>query len=132
MSQRSDFRFTERLRVRWVEVDMQKIVFNGHYLMYFDTAVGGYWRALAAPYAHVTAPLRRLVDRFANEVVLSHCAGTAVPEWTASALDELPRDMMRAQQRQRELDRAVHDLLEAVTLQPSIGKQFEARVSYRL
>ena len=50
MSQRSDFRFTERLRVRWVEVDMQKIVFNGHYLMYFDTAVGGYWRALAAPY----------------------------------------------------------------------------------
>lgn len=50
MSQRSDFRFTERLRVRWVEVDLQKIVFNGHYLMYFDTAVGGYWRALAAPY----------------------------------------------------------------------------------
>jgi exoribonuclease R len=85
--------------------------------------------ALAAPYAHVTAPLRRLVDRFANEVVLSHCAGTGVPEWTAAALEELPRSMMRAQQRQRELDRAVHDLLEAVTLQPSIGRQFEARVT---
>jgi YbgC/YbaW family acyl-CoA thioester hydrolase len=47
---RSNFRFFDRLRVRWVEVDMQKIVFNGHYLMYFDTAVAGYWRALALPY----------------------------------------------------------------------------------
>ncbi len=51
MSNRSEFRFTERLRVRWAEVDMQKVVFNGNYLMYFDTAVGGYWRALAMPYA---------------------------------------------------------------------------------
>lgn len=47
---RHDFRFFHRLRVRWVEVDMQKIVFNGHYLMYFDAAVGDYWRALALPY----------------------------------------------------------------------------------
>ena len=47
---RSDFRFLDTLRVRWSEVDMQKIVFNGHYLMYFDTAVAGYWRALAMPY----------------------------------------------------------------------------------
>lgn len=48
--QRSDFRMAHRLRVRWVEVDMQKIVFNGHYLMYFDNAMGDYWRALAFPY----------------------------------------------------------------------------------
>jgi len=47
---RADFRFLDRLRVRWAEVDMQKIVFNGHYLMYFDTAVAAYWRALAMPY----------------------------------------------------------------------------------
>ena len=47
---RSDFRFFPRLRVRWAEVDMQKIVFNAHYLMYFDTAVADYWRALAMPY----------------------------------------------------------------------------------
>ncbi len=47
---RSDFRFFHRLRVRWAEVDMQKIVFNGHYLMYLDTAVADYWRALALPY----------------------------------------------------------------------------------
>jgi YbgC/YbaW family acyl-CoA thioester hydrolase len=47
---RSEFRFFDSLRVRWAEVDMQKIVFNGHYLMYFDTAVAGYWRAMALPY----------------------------------------------------------------------------------
>jgi YbgC/YbaW family acyl-CoA thioester hydrolase len=45
-----DFRFFDQLRVRWAEVDMQRIVFNGHYLLYFDTAVGGYWRSLAMPY----------------------------------------------------------------------------------
>jgi YbgC/YbaW family acyl-CoA thioester hydrolase len=48
---RRDFRFLDRLRVRWAEIDAQKIVFNGHYLMYFDTAMAGYWRALAMPYA---------------------------------------------------------------------------------
>jgi YbgC/YbaW family acyl-CoA thioester hydrolase len=47
---RSDFRFFHRLRVRWAEVDMQKIVFNAHYLMYFDTAITDYWRAMALPY----------------------------------------------------------------------------------
>lgn len=47
---RDAFRFFEPLRVRWAEVDLQKIVFNGHYLMYLDTAVAGYWRALALPY----------------------------------------------------------------------------------
>ena len=47
---RNEFRLLHRLRVRWVEVDLQKIVFNGHYLMYFDTAMADYWRALAIPY----------------------------------------------------------------------------------
>lgn len=47
---RQDLRFFHRLRVRWAEVDMQKIVFNGHYLMYLDTAMADYWRVLALPY----------------------------------------------------------------------------------
>ncbi|WP_048440666.1 YbgC/FadM family acyl-CoA thioesterase [Caenimonas sp. SL110] len=47
---RNDFRFFHSLRVRWAEIDMQKIVFNAHYLMYVDTAVAAYWRALAMPY----------------------------------------------------------------------------------
>lgn len=57
MITRADFRFFERLRVRWAEVDLQKIVFNGHYLMYFDTAVAGWWRALALPYHETMAAL---------------------------------------------------------------------------
>ena len=48
--QRHNFRCMHRLRVRWAEVDMQKIVFNAHYLMYIDTAMSEYWRALALPY----------------------------------------------------------------------------------
>ncbi|WP_295855716.1 YbgC/FadM family acyl-CoA thioesterase [uncultured Xylophilus sp.] len=44
------YRFFHRLRVRWAEVDMQKVVFNAHYLMYLDTAIADYWRALALPY----------------------------------------------------------------------------------
>ncbi len=47
---RDAFRFFHRLRVRWAEVDMQKIVFNAHYLLYADTAVADYWRALGLPY----------------------------------------------------------------------------------
>jgi YbgC/YbaW family acyl-CoA thioester hydrolase len=54
---RTDFRFLDRMRVRWAEVDMQKIVFNAHYLMYIDTAIAGYWRAMAMPYHETMAPL---------------------------------------------------------------------------
>jgi len=54
---RQDFRYFDRQRVRWAEIDAQKIVFNGHYLMYFDTAVAGYWRAIALPYAESMAAL---------------------------------------------------------------------------
>ena len=54
---RNDFRFFDRLRVRWAEIDAQKIVFNGHYLMYFDTAMTAYWRALALPYAETMESL---------------------------------------------------------------------------
>ena len=54
---RHSYRFSHRLRVRWAEVDMQKIVFNAHYLMYFDTAISDYWRALSLPYVAAMAQL---------------------------------------------------------------------------
>ena len=44
---REEFRFAHRLRVRWAEADMQGVVFNAHYLLYFDVAVTEYWRTLA-------------------------------------------------------------------------------------
>lgn len=49
---RADFVCAPRLRVRWAEVDMQKIVFNAHYLTYIDTAIAEYWREIDLPYPH--------------------------------------------------------------------------------
>ena len=69
---RSDFRFLDRLRVRWAEVDLQKIVFNGHYLMYFDTAVAGYWRALAMPYHPTMEQLQG--DLYVRKATLEYAA----------------------------------------------------------
>ena len=46
---RDDFAFSHQLRVRWAEVDMQGIVFNGHYLTYFDVAFTEYWRGTGLP-----------------------------------------------------------------------------------
>ncbi len=69
---RSDFRFFERLRVRWAEIDSQKIVFNGHYLMYFDTAVAGYWRALSLPYAPTMETLEG--DLFVRKATVEYLA----------------------------------------------------------
>ena len=46
----SGFVFTTALRVRWAEVDQQGIVFNAHYLTYFDVGITEYWRAIGLPY----------------------------------------------------------------------------------
>ncbi|HJW10323.1 MAG TPA: YbgC/FadM family acyl-CoA thioesterase [Albitalea sp.] len=69
---RTEFRFLERLRVRWAEIDAQQIVFNGHYLMYFDTALAGYWRALAMPYAQTMLALGG--DLFMRKATLEYAA----------------------------------------------------------
>jgi acyl-CoA thioester hydrolase len=61
---REDFVCAHRLRVRWAEVDMQKIVFNGHYLTYIDTAIADYWREIGLPYPH------GYVERFGNDIFL--------------------------------------------------------------
>ena len=47
---KQDFTFSHRLRVRWAEVDRQDIVFNGHYLTYFDLGMTEYLRAMGFPY----------------------------------------------------------------------------------
>ena len=70
LPKRTDMRHLERLRVRWVEVDMQQIVFNSHYLMYFDTAIAGYWRALALPYHDTMAALGG--DLFVRKATLEY------------------------------------------------------------
>ncbi|MEA3054968.1 MAG: hypothetical protein QOD30_400, partial [Actinomycetota bacterium] len=84
--------------------------------------------AVAAPYAHVTAPLRRLADRFANEVVVSLCAGVPVPTWARTALPELPELMAAANRKEHEVDRAVIDQVEAMLLSSRVGQVLDATV----
>ena len=84
--------------------------------------------AVAAPYAHCTAPLRRLADRHVGEVCLAAAAGTEVPAWAREALPELPDVMAAATRRANALERAVVDAAEAVVLAPRVGERFEAVV----
>jgi exoribonuclease R len=82
--------------------------------------------AVAAPYAHCTAPLRRLADRFVSEVCLALAAGGPVPSWVRVALPELPERMTDADRRAHALDRAGKDLAEALVLAPCVGRVFDA------
>lgn len=85
--------------------------------------------AIAAPYAHVTAPLRRLADRYAGEVCVALCAGTAVPEWVRAALPGLPDTMRTSGGRAGAYERAVLDLLEAGVLRSRVGERFEGVIT---
>ncbi|MET1060327.1 MAG: RNB domain-containing ribonuclease [Nocardioides sp.] len=80
--------------------------------------------ALAAEYAHCTAPLRRLVDRYAGEICLALCAGTDVPEWVLEKLDEVPETMRESGRRAHQYENAVLALVEAASLQSRIGETF--------
>ncbi|MFT7473760.1 MAG: exoribonuclease R [Verrucomicrobiales bacterium] len=85
--------------------------------------------AISADYAHVTAPLRRLGDRYGNECVLAVLAGQEPPEWVLERLPELPRLLGRARNREGSLDRAVFDLVEAALLIDRVGQSFDGLVT---
>jgi exoribonuclease R len=89
-----------------------------------DSGHGG----VGAPYAHVTAPLRRLADRYATEVCLAMVGGRAVPGWVLDALPRLPRAMSSTDRVAGAADRGAVDLAEAVLLQGRVGEVFEAAV----
>ncbi|MFI6532525.1 RNB domain-containing ribonuclease [Nonomuraea sp. NPDC050547] len=84
--------------------------------------------AVAAPYAHVTAPLRRLVDRYATEVCLAVAAGEPIPDAIRAALPELPEVMAATGRRAGGVERACVDLVEAFLLRERIGQDFPAVV----
>jgi exoribonuclease R len=83
---------------------------------------------IGAPYAHVTAPLRRLVDRYCSELCIALHAGTELPGWVRPALVVLPGEMQRADQLAHEVDRAVVDATEAWLLSDRVGDTFAAVV----
>ncbi|WP_295013857.1 RNB domain-containing ribonuclease [uncultured Microbacterium sp.] len=87
--------------------------------------------AIAAPYAHATAPLRRLVDRWSLTVALAVSRGEEVPAWVRQSLPLLP-DLMRASaQRASALSSRTIDLVEAALLAPRVGETFDAVVIRR-
>ena len=84
--------------------------------------------ALAEEYAHVTAPLRRLVDRYTGEICVALCADQPVPEWVRARLDALPDEMAAADRRAKKYERAVIDLVEAFLLRHRVGEVFPGTV----
>lgn len=83
--------------------------------------VGGY-------YAHVTAPLRRLVDRFATEYCLALCADREVDSWVSERADEVMSTMNTTSQLASTVDRACLNLTEATVLAPWVGQNFRSVV----
>ena len=84
--------------------------------------------AVGGPYAHVTAPLRRLVDRYATAFCLAVCAGEEPPEWARAALPALASEMGTADRRANEIERACIEVVEAALLHDRVGQTFEAVV----
>jgi exoribonuclease R len=84
--------------------------------------------AIAAEYAHVTAPIRRLVDRYALECCVALCAGEPVPAWVIEKLDVVPETMRESGRRASGYERGVVDLVEAGVLAPHVGERFAAVV----
>ncbi|MDI9950188.1 MULTISPECIES: RNB domain-containing ribonuclease [Rhodococcus] len=84
--------------------------------------------AIGAPYAHVTAPLRRLSDRYSTEVCLAVTAGMPVPSWAREALGSMPEIMVGSDSLASKIDRACIDLTEATVLADRVGETFDATV----
>ncbi|HSX54981.1 MAG TPA: RNB domain-containing ribonuclease [Sphingomonas sp.] len=85
--------------------------------------------AVAAPYAHATAPLRRLADRYVVQAALAVAHGKPVPDHVTDAFAKLPKVMARADARANQIDRAVIDMAEAVMLTGNEGETMGAIVT---
>ena len=85
--------------------------------------------AVAAPYVHATAPLRRLPDRHVVSTVLALANGRPAPEAAVQAFEDLPEIMARADALGGRIERAVVDLAETVMLQAREGETFRAIVT---
>ncbi len=84
--------------------------------------------AVAAAYAHVTAPLRRLVDRFGLAICAAISAGTEPPGWAREALSSLPAVMTTTGKVASAVERGCADAVEAAVLEDRVGEVFDAVV----
>jgi exoribonuclease R len=100
------------------------------YTVFRDGALPGITThaAVAAPYSHCTAPLRRLADRYASELCLAAVAGQAPPDWVLAALDALPRRMADGSRIAGTVERECVDIVEAALLKDRVGEVFDGCV----
>lgn len=84
--------------------------------------------ALATPYAHTTAPLRRLVDRYTGQLCSQLSMGLPVSEWVTAALPELPETMAESTRRSNIFERGSVNLVEALVLSSHLGERFSGTV----
>lgn len=97
------------------------------YLVFDGTApADAVQAAIAAPYAHATAPLRRLVDRWSLTICLAVSTGVPVPDWARDSLGELPSLMQESGQRASRLASATVNAVEAALLTPLVGAELDA------
>ncbi|NRQ49772.1 RNB domain-containing ribonuclease [Aeromicrobium stalagmiti] len=83
---------------------------------------------VGGPYAHVTAPLRRLADRFGTEICLAICAEREIPAWVREALPVLGDIMRSSDQAASKADRTCIDQAEVWELEGRVGEVFDAIV----
>ncbi len=84
--------------------------------------------AIGAPYAHTTAPLRRLIDRFVLVICEALSNNHDIPAWAREALPSLPEIMASSDQLAGRLERAAVDTVEAALVANHIGQEFDAVV----
>ncbi|MFJ5142632.1 RNB domain-containing ribonuclease [Streptomyces sp. NPDC088707] len=84
--------------------------------------------AVADEYTHCTAPLRRLVDRYAGELCVAAVAGDEPPEWVRAALPALPDEMAGGSRLANTVERESVDIVEAALLRERVGEIFDAYV----
>ena len=102
---------------------------QGASYMPFTEGVVPWHSAMAATYAHATAPLRRLADRYVVRCALAIANGQPVPAAVTDAFHKLPKVMAKADARGNQIDRAVIDLAETVMLDGREGESFAAVVT---
>lgn len=111
-------------------LDESTVTFRGAGYRAFDGSrpTDAVHAGIAANYAHVTAPLRRLVDRYGLETCLALVTEHPVPDWVTDELYALPERMARATQRANNYQRAVVDVIEAALVTDRVGEVFDATV----
>jgi exoribonuclease R len=85
--------------------------------------------AMKSEYAHVTAPLRRLVDRWTSEICVALCADQPVPEWIRESMDDIPKIMEECDRKAHAYERSILSMVEAGLVVDHLGAEFDGVIT---